>query len=132
MTDERDQQKEEAPPPKQLGGIERRKHIRLSHMGTASITVRGREPREVYMGCIGRGGAGYYTHENVRAGELVVLDLRLKEEKWEDREMKFAARVCWVKPVGELFMVGLKFEKMSDERYRLLLRHLHLMKDLQL
>ena len=46
--------------------------------------------------------------------------------------MKFAARVRWVQPAGKLFMVGLKFEKMSDDRYTLLLKHLKLMKELQL
>lgn len=132
MKDERDEKEKKDPVPKQLMGMERRKHIRLSLMGAAAVTVRDGLPQEVYMGCIGRGGAGFYTHEELRPGQLLVLDLKLKEEGWRDMDMKFAARVRWVEPVGKLFMVGLKFEKMPDRRYHHLLRTLQLMKGLQL
>jgi hypothetical protein len=118
--------------PKQLRGMERRRHIRLSLMGAASMTVKGGEPEEVYMGCIGRGGAGLYFERQLKPNQLVVLNLRLMEERWLELDMKFAARVRWVQPAGKLFMVGLKFEKMSDDRYALLLKHLKLMKELQL
>lgn len=118
--------------PKQLRGIERRRHIRLSIMGLAQLTARGGEPQEVYMGCIGRGGAGLYMEEQPLQGQLVILHLNLKEEKWEAADMKFAARVRWAQKVGRLYMVGLQFEKMGDERYALLLRQLKLMKELQL
>lgn len=118
--------------PKQLRGMERRRHIRLSLMGAASMTVKGGEPEEVYMGCIGRGGAGLYFERELKPNQLVVLNLRLMEERWLELDMKFAARVRWVQPAGKLFMVGLKFEKMSDDRYALLLKHLKLMKELQL
>jgi hypothetical protein len=124
--------KSDKPIPKQLKGMERRKHIRLSLMGLASLTVQGGTPAEVYMGCMGRGGAGLYMEERVKQKQLVVLSLRLMEEKWLELEMKFAARVRWVEPVGKLFMVGLKFERMADDRYALLLKHLKLMKQLQL
>ena len=132
MKGEREEKEKESPVPKQLMGMERRKHIRLSLMGVAGVTVRDGVSQEVYMGCIGRGGAGFYTHDEFRTGQLLVLDLKLKEERWRDMDMKFAARVRWVQPVGKLFMVGLKFEKMSDERYHHLLRYLRLMKGLQL
>lgn len=118
--------------PKQLRGIERRKHIRLSIMGPATLTVRGSEPQEVYMGCIGRGGAGLYMEQEPRPSQLVILQLQLGEEPWGKSEMKFAARVRWVQNVGRLYMVGLQFEKMADERYALLLKQLKLMKELQL
>jgi Tfp pilus assembly protein PilZ len=118
--------------PKQLKGMERRKHIRLSLMGLASLTVQGGTPAEVYMGCLGRGGAGLYMEERVKQKQVVILTLQLMEERWLELDMKFAARVRWVVPVGKLFMVGLKFEKMADDRYALLLKHLKLMKQLQL
>ncbi len=118
--------------PKQLRGIERRRHIRLSIMGLAALTVRGGEPQDVYMGCIGRGGAGLYMEDEPARGQLVILHLDLKEASWDGAEMKFAARVRWAQKVGRLFMVGLQFEKMADERYALLLRQLKLMKELQL
>lgn len=118
--------------PKQIRGMERRRHIRLSLMGVAAMTVQGGKPEEVYMGCIGRGGAGLYFSRKLRANQLVVLNMRLMEEKWLELDMKFAARVRWVQPAGKLYMVGLKFEKMSDDRYTVLLKHLKLMKELQL
>jgi len=118
--------------PKQLGGMERRRHIRLSLMGVASLTVQGGKLEEVYMGCIGRGGAGFYFARRLRAKQLVVLNIRLMEERWLELDMKFAARVRWAQPAGKLFMIGLRFEKMSDDRYTLLLKHLKLMKELQL
>lgn len=118
--------------PRQLRGMERRRHIRLSLMGAASMTVQGGKPEEVYMGCVGRGGAGLYFARKLKPKQLVVLNIRLMEERWLELDMKFAARVRWVQPAGKLFMVGLKFKKMSDERYRLLLKHLKLMKELQL
>jgi len=120
------------PKPKQISGMERRRHIRLSLMGAASMTVQGGKPEEVYMGCIGRGGAGLYFARNIKPKQLVVLNIRLMEERWLELDMKFAARVRWTQPAGKLFMVGLRFEKMSDDRYTLLLKHLKLMKELQL
>jgi hypothetical protein len=96
------------------------------------MTRQGGKPEEVYMGCVGRGGAGLYSSKTVKPKQLVILSLRLMEERWLELDMKFAARVRWVQPVGKLFMIGLKFEKMSDDRYTLLLKHLKLMKELQL
>jgi hypothetical protein len=101
-------------------------------MGLASLTVRSGKTSVVYMGCLGRGGAGLYMEERVKPKQVVVLTLQLMEERWLELDMKFAARVCWVVPVAKLFMVGLKFEKMADDRYALLLKHLKLMKQLQL
>jgi hypothetical protein len=118
--------------PKQSTGLEKRKHIRLSLMGLATLTVPGGEPQEVYMGCIGRGGAGLYSHEKLETSQLVVLHLKVPQENGELVEMKYAARVRYTQPSGKLHIVGLKFEKMADERYALFLRHLKFMKDLQL
>ena len=110
----------------------KRKHIRLSLMGTATLTVPGGEPRVVYMGCIGRGGAGLYSQEKLETSQLVVLNLTVPQESGEPVDMKYAARVRYTQPAGDLHIVGLKFEKMADERYALFLRHLKFMKDLQL
>ena len=118
--------------PKKPSGMGKRKHIRLSLMGTATLTVRGGEPREVYMGCIGRGGAGLYSREKLETSQLVVLDLKVPQEDGELVEMKYAARVRYTQPAGDFHIVGLKFEKMAAERYALFLRHLKFMKDLQL
>jgi hypothetical protein len=118
--------------PKEPVGMGKRKHIRLSLMGTATLTVPGGDPLEVYMGCIGRGGAGLYATEKLEASQLVVLNLKVPQENGDQVEMKYAARVRYTQPAGSLHIVGLKFEKMADERYALFLRHLKFMKDLQL
>jgi hypothetical protein len=124
--------KEEKDTPKEPTGMGRRKHIRFSIMGTATLTVRGGAPLEVYMGCIGRGGAGLYSLEKLETSQLVVLNLKVPQESGELLEMKYAARVRYTQPAGKLYIVGLKFEKMAAERYALFLRHLKFMKDLQL
>jgi hypothetical protein len=118
--------------PRPLGGLERRRHIRLSLMGLARLTVRGGEMQDVYMCCIGRGGAGLYMHEEVKQGQLVVLELTLTDDGSEQVDMKFAARVRYCVKLSQLYMVGLQFEKMAEDRYAVLLKHLKLMKDLQL
>jgi len=123
---------QEKPAAKQLRGMERRRHIRLNLMGTALLTLRGGETQEVYMGCIGRGGAGLYMDEEPLSNQLVVLHLNFPVSGSRQREMKFAARVRWIQRAGRLHMVGLQFEKMADDRYAQLLRNLKLMKDLQL
>ena len=123
---------EEQEIPKLLKGLERRRHIRLSLMGLGSLTCKGGEPQEVYMVCIGRGGAGLYSHEKLDSNQLVVLSLTIPSEDNRQVEVKYAARLRYSQPVGALHMIGLKFEKMSDDRYAFLLRHLKMMKDLQL
>ena len=112
-------------------GAEKRKHIRLSLMGLARISVRGGETQAVYMGCIGRGGAGLYMHQELKSGQLVVLHLDLMKG-WKGGEMKLAARARYCMKTGELYMVGLQFEKIGEDRYAFLLRQLKEMKDQQL
>ena len=128
MTSEKESGPQE---PRPLKGLERRRHIRLSLMGLARITIRGGESQDVYMSCIGRGGAGLYMHDETKSGQLVVLELTLTEDG-KEMEMKFAARVRYSVKLSRLYMVGLQFEKMGEDRYAILLKHLKLMKDLQL
>ena len=110
---------------------ERRKHRRFGAMGPVDLTVQGEEPQEAYLAGIGRGGLGVYLHREVRPGQLVVLSLRLIEKGREGEALKIAARIRWVRPAGWFYMAGMEFEKMSDERYRMLLRHLNLIEALQ-
>ena len=129
MTEE---QSDKSPAPGRFGGLERRRHIRLSLMGLGRLTVRGGQLQDIYMCCIGRGGAGLYMHEEVKTGQLVILELTLTEDGQKEVDMKFAARVRYCVTRAQLYMVGLQFEKMAEDRYAILLKHLKLMKDLQL
>ncbi len=111
---------------------ERRKYLRLTSMGSVNLTVQGEEPQEVYLASIGRGGLGVYLHQEIKAKQLVVITLKLIEKEQSNPELKLAARVRWAGPVGRLYMAGLQFEPMSDQRYSQLLRHLNVMEALQL
>ena len=120
------------PPPKTPVVREKRKHLRLTAMGAVNLTVQGEEPQEAYLASIGRGGLGVYLHREIKPRQLVVITLKLFEEDRAGEELKIAARVRWASPVGQLYMAGLKFEPMSDQRYSQLLKHLNVMEELQL
>ena len=120
------------PTPKKTTRYDRRKHLRLSTMGAVALTVQGEQPQDAYLISIGRGGFGVYLHRPVKAGQLVVMTLKLIEEERAGQELKVAARVRWAESVGQLYMVGLQFERMSDQRFSQLLRHLKVMENLQL
>ncbi|HET6464984.1 MAG TPA: PilZ domain-containing protein [Nitrospiria bacterium] len=120
------------PTTKKTPGSERRRHLRLSTMGVVMLTVQGEQPQNGYLASIGRGGFGVYLHGPVKARQLVVMTLKLIEEERAGQALKVAARVRWAKPAGQLYMVGLQFERMSDQRYSQLLRHLKVMENLQL
>jgi c-di-GMP-binding flagellar brake protein YcgR len=120
------------PTPIKIVARERRKYLRLTAMGSVNLTVQGEEPQEVYLASIGRGGLGVYLHREIKAKQLVVITLKLIEKEQFNPELKIAARVRWASPVGRLYMAGLQFEPMSDQRYSQLLRHLNVMEALQL
>ena len=120
------------PTPKEPVAREKRKHLRLTAMGAVNLAVQGEEPREVYLASVGRGGLGIYLHREIKAKKLVVITLKLIEEDPDGEELKVAARVRWASPVGRLYMAGLQFEPMSDQRYHRLLKHLNVMEELQL
>ncbi len=120
------------PTPKNIVARERRKYLRLTAMGAVNLTVQGEEPQEVYLASIGRGGLGIYLHREIKPRQLVVIMLKLLEEDRAGEELKIAARVRWASPVGRLYMAGLQFEPMSDQRYSQLLRHLNVMEEMQL
>jgi hypothetical protein len=115
-----------------MGGIENRKHLRLSAMGPVEVLAQGGAPQVSYLASIGRGGLGIYLHNAVRPGQLVLVSLHLLVPNGDPEDLKVGARVRWVKQVESLWMAGLAFEKMSDARYARLLEHLHLIENLQL
>ena len=112
--------------------IQRRKHLRLTALGLVELVLQGGNPQGAYLASIGRGGLGIYLHQKIESNQLVVLNLELIEEGKKGRVLKIAARVRWASPVGRLYMAGLAFEQMSDERYKILLKHFRVMEDFQL
>lgn len=114
------------------GGIENRRHLRLSAMGPVEVVVQGCPPRVSYLASIGRGGLGLYLPQEVRAGQLLLVSLHLLVAQGDPEDLKVGARVRWVKEVSPLWMAGLAFEQMSDARYARVLRHLHIIESWQL
>lgn len=114
------------------GGIENRKHLRLSAMGPVEVVVQGGKAQMSYLASIGRGGLGLYLHQAVRPGQLLLVSLHLLVAQGDPEDLKVAARVRWAKEVAPLWMAGLAFEQMSDARYARLLEHLHIIEAWQL
>ncbi len=114
------------------GGIENRRHLRLSAMGPVEVVVQGGAAQISYLASIGRGGLGLYLHQPVQPGQLLLVNLHLLVAQGDPEELKVAARVRWARQVGSLWMAGLAFEQMSDARYSLLLKHLHIIEAWQL
>jgi hypothetical protein len=114
------------------GGIENRRHLRLSAMGPVEVVVPGGVPRVSYLASIGRGGLGLYLPDAVRPGQLLLASLHLLAAQGDIEDLKVGSRVRWVKQVESLWMAGLAFEQMSDARYSRLLNHLHIIEAWQL
>ena len=114
------------------GGIENRRHLRLSAMGPVEIVAPGGEPQVAYLASIGRGGLGLYLHDAVQPGSLRLVSLHLLARQGDPEDLKVMVRTRWAASVGALWMAGFAFEKMSDARYRRLLEHLHIIEAWQL
>jgi hypothetical protein len=114
------------------GGIENRRHLRLSAMGPVEVVVQGGAPQMSYLASIGRGGLGLYLPQAVRLGQLLLVSLHLLAAQGDREDLKVGARVRWAKQVESLWMAGLAFEQMSDTRYARLLKHLHIIEAWQL
>ena len=113
-------------------GIEKRRHLRLSAMGPVEVVVQGGSAEVAFLASIGRGGLGLYLRQEVVPGQLILAGLHLLVKGGEPEDLKVVARVRWACAVRELWMAGFAFEQMSDARYTLLLRHLHIIEAWQL
>ena len=110
---------------------DRRRHPRLTIMGLVTVTLPGESrSREAYLANISRGGIGIYLHKEVRPGQKIWITLRLKDQEGLETEQKIGARVMWSNPIGELYMCGLQFEKMTKERYEAVLKSLFVLEQL--
>ena len=114
------------------GGIEKRRHLRLSAMGPVEVVVQGGSQEIAYLASIGRGGLGLYLQQEVRQGQLLLAGLHLLVQGGNAEDLKVVARVRWARAVQSLWMAGFSFEQMSDARYALLLKHLNIIEAWQL
>jgi hypothetical protein len=107
-------------------------------LGAIVLWPQGEPEQLAYLGNISRTGLGLYTRTPLRPQRLVVVALRMLSPDGQAVELqegedplKVAARVRWCRAAGDLHMVGLEFEKLSNERYQSLLAHLKLLEELQ-
>jgi Tfp pilus assembly protein PilZ len=114
------------------GGIENRRHLRLSAMGPVEVVVQGEAARTAYLASLGRGGLGLYLPREVHVGQLVLVSLHLLAGHGDSEDLKVVARVRWARAVGDQWMAGFAFEQMSDARYARLLQHLNIVEAWQL
>lgn len=104
---------------------DRRRQLRLTLMGIVRILLPG-DPKfhEAYLANFSRGGIGIYLHKKVRIGQKLRVAVRLNEPANREEEQEIGAEVTWVSPAGELYMVGLKFERMAKDKYQAVIRGL--------
>lgn len=114
------------------GGVEQRRHLRLSAMGPVEVVAQGEPARTAYLASIGRGGLGLYLQTEPRPGQLILVSLHLLVSHGDSEDLKVVARVRWSRQVGELWMAGFSFEQMSDARYARLLQHLNIIEAWQI
>ena len=114
------------------GGIEKRRHLRLSAMGPVEVIARGQAPHTAFLASIGRGGLGLYLRHEVHVGQLILAGLHLLAKEGDIEDLKVVARVRWARAVEPLWMAGFAFEQMSDARYLRVLHHLNIIETWQL
>jgi c-di-GMP-binding flagellar brake protein YcgR len=101
----------------------RRQALRMTVMGIVRIALPGDSRTiEAYLANISRGGIGIYLHRKVRVGQKIRITVRLKGE-WE-REEEIGAEVTWVSRAGDLYMVGVEFERLPKDQYQAVMNNL--------
>ncbi|HTN42446.1 MAG TPA: PilZ domain-containing protein [Nitrospiria bacterium] len=102
---------------------ERRRNLRMTIMGMVRVWLPG-EPNfvEGYLANISRGGIGIYLGKKTRTGQKLRIAVLLKGQ--EGQEEEFEAKVAWTSRAGALYMVGVQFEKMTEDKYHAVLTSL--------
>ncbi|HUK55218.1 MAG TPA: PilZ domain-containing protein [Nitrospiria bacterium] len=101
----------------------RRQNPRLTIMGMVRVRLPGDSKAvEAYLANISRGGIGIYLHKKTRVGEKLRIAVPSKDK--DDQEEEFGAEVAWISRAGELYMVGVRFESMTKDKYHAVLTSL--------
>jgi len=101
----------------------RRQTLRMTVMGIVRVSLPGDSRTiEAYLANISRGGVGIYLHRKVRVGQKLRFTVRLKSES--DREEEVGAEVTWVSRAGDLYMVGVQFERLPKDQYQAVMNNL--------
>lgn len=101
----------------------RRQNVRMTIMGMVRVWFPSQsKPVEGYLANIGRGGIGIYLSRKTRIGQMLRIAVSLKGQ--EGPEEQFQVKVVWSSRVGKLYMAGVQFERMAEDKYHAVLSSL--------
>ena len=104
--------------------INRRQVPRLVLSGWVEVVKESREKIEVSGINIGSGGIGVYSPVKLDLDEDVTLTLHFIDNLVGRVPESLSAVVKWVKPIGNYFEVGFKFNDLDPDHQALLLSYI--------
>ncbi len=106
--------------------IERREHLRITLTGKIDIRPEGMTaPLNCYAVNISKGGAALYSEKPFDINAELLLTIFFKSNNSEKFE-EVAGRVRWIKPVGNVFAIGVQFKEVSVETHPLIISYIEL------
>ena len=98
---------------------ERRGHLRISLTGRIDIKKEGiTAPLNCQAVNISRGGAAIYSEKPFEINAELVLTIFFKNATENFEEI--AGKIRWIKPVGNVFAIGVQFAEISRESHPLI------------
>lgn len=102
---------------------ERREHLRISLTGKIDIKKEGVALLNCHALNISKGGAALYSEKPFEINAELILTIFFKNvigEKFEE----IAGIIRWIKPVGNVFALGVQFKDFSIESHPLIYSYL--------
>ena len=104
---------------------ERREHLRISLTGKIDIKAEGIiETLNCQAINISKGGAAIYSDKPFEINAELVLTIFFKNATENFEEI--AGKIRWIKPVGNVFAIGVQFSEISRESHPLIVSYLTL------
>ena len=102
---------------------ERRGHLRISLTGRIDIKKEGiTAPLHCHAVNISKGGAAIYSEKPFEINAELVLTIFFKNATENFEEI--AGKIRWIKPVGNVFAIGVQFTEISIESHPLISSYL--------
>lgn len=99
---------------------ERREHLRVSLTGKIEVKKKDAAPS---LSCsavnISKGGAAIYSEKPFEINAELLLTVFFKNVNGEKSE-EIAGVIRWIKPVGNMFAVGVQFKEFNMESHPLI------------
>lgn len=98
--------------------MNRREYPRISLMGKVEIRPgNSGDPLYGYAINIGRGGLALYSQRVFDLNTELLLTLFFKYYEEGEKREEVSGIVRWIKPVGDLFALGVQFKEMKKETH---------------